>query len=595
MTKRETAAPVKRHGMNARTAYAHHYRGRRPVAARRATLFALSLSLVYAFVPPTAIGQNTTSAQTWARPSTRSRALRKHLTALMQHDAPRPDDTARRKHWANYHTCIANARFTLERYPYAVPIYLDLVERDLASARYARRVLAGDATDRIRVGQETEGYYAVNDDSFQPFLRYLPPSAKTNTAPMAMVVFLHGYFPSMNRVNWQYIPDTLREFARTEGICVVAPFGRSNTDYQGIGEQDVLRVIDAMQRRYRIDASRIFLAGVSMGGMGTWTMGARYPDRFAGLIPVCGRADYYFWHDVARQAVPSYKRRLIDAAFGHPLMSTLTNVPVFCLHGDADMLIPVREARHAVSIARQRGVAIRYVEIPGGSHWIFEDAFARPDVRRWITTQQRTNTATAPPRTTGLSASRIQQAFLDRFAFISASPGIASASDKRFAQAAADWQDYAKSSPRLYDEADIRSMANLRGNLFLFGEPEESPAIRAALRNGPITVTNGYYTVGRRRFPRAGHGLYVARPSPWRKGRTVVVQCGIPRGAALSFNHKYDFLPDFIVYSRRTDEDGANIALCAGFYDGTWSIDPARLYTRSRLSQTNAPRGAAHP
>jgi hypothetical protein len=62
------------------------------------------------------------------------------------------------------------------------------------------------------------------------------------------------------------------------------------------------------------------------------------------------------------------------------------------------------------------------------------------------------------------------------------------------------------------------------------------------------------------------------RKSPWNPEKLAVVQCGARWGGGLPRNHKYDMLPGYIVYTRETDEDGSNTALCAGFFDARWRM-----------------------
>lgn len=53
-------------------------------------------------------------------------------------------------------------------------------------------------------------------------------------------------------------------------------------------EQWVLALIEAAKRSFDIDTNRIYVAGHSMGGYGTWSMGCRHADRFAALAPCAG-------------------------------------------------------------------------------------------------------------------------------------------------------------------------------------------------------------------------------------------------------------------------------------------------------------------
>ena len=58
--------------------------------------------------------------------------------------------------------------------------------------------------------------------------------------------------------------------------------------YRGTAEKDVLDVMADVQHAYRIDATRIYLMGHSMGAYGTWSIAMNHPDLFAALGPISG-------------------------------------------------------------------------------------------------------------------------------------------------------------------------------------------------------------------------------------------------------------------------------------------------------------------
>lgn len=53
-------------------------------------------------------------------------------------------------------------------------------------------------------------------------------------------------------------------------------------------EEFVLELVDRAVRTFELDPGRIYLCGHSMGGYGTWTLGARHADRWAGLAASAG-------------------------------------------------------------------------------------------------------------------------------------------------------------------------------------------------------------------------------------------------------------------------------------------------------------------
>ncbi len=46
-----------------------------------------------------------------------------------------------------------------------------------------------------------------------------------------------------------------------------------------------------MEKQLPIDSNRVYITGLSMGGMGTWKAISKYPTLFAAAMPICGAAD----------------------------------------------------------------------------------------------------------------------------------------------------------------------------------------------------------------------------------------------------------------------------------------------------------------
>ena len=49
-----------------------------------------------------------------------------------------------------------------------------------------------------------------------------------------------------------------------------------------------MALIDHIVETHKIEESRIYLTGLSMGGFGTWQTAIEYPDRFAAIALICG-------------------------------------------------------------------------------------------------------------------------------------------------------------------------------------------------------------------------------------------------------------------------------------------------------------------
>jgi predicted peptidase len=112
-----------------------------------------------------------------------------------------------------------------------------------------------------------------------------------------------------------------------------------------LSEKDVMNVVEIVRKEFNVDEKRIYLIGHSMGGAGTWHLGSKYADTWAGLAPIA------------------------PAAFGQPTgLDKIKHIPVIVVQGDADNLVPVAGTRRWVDKLKELGVTYEYLEIPGGGH-----------------------------------------------------------------------------------------------------------------------------------------------------------------------------------------------------------------------------------
>lgn len=136
----------------------------------------------------------------------------------------------------------------------------------------------------------------------------------------------------------------------------------------------VCGIIDEVRDFCNIDDDRIYVAGYSMGGYGTWDMLSRHGSRFAAGIPICGGAD------------PSYAR-------------LLKRIPIRTFHGSADTCVPVKATRTIyAAIKREGGEEISYTEFEGCGHNIWNNVFADRDNIEWLYSQSRVERRLAAER-----------------------------------------------------------------------------------------------------------------------------------------------------------------------------------------------------
>ena len=264
-------------------------------------------------------------------------------------------------------------------------------KKELAEARGIIAALsAGKKPDTPRTGLIELAYLSDIDRSAQPYYLYIPETTELER-PVPLLLFLHGYIGDLDKVNWfdQTVSDSVKRLAEKSGGILLAPFARSNTDFLGIGERDVLHTIELVKRDYRIDADRVYLGGASMGGSGVWAIGAHYPHLFAALIPASGRTDYNLWHDIERGVLTPFKQFIVDRDYAVTMKPNFRNLPVFAFHGEDDWLVKPDQSRKMVQVLRERGFEALYHQFPRGDHWSCFDAFDNAGLVAWLRTKRR--------------------------------------------------------------------------------------------------------------------------------------------------------------------------------------------------------------
>jgi predicted peptidase len=114
-----------------------------------------------------------------------------------------------------------------------------------------------------------------------------------------------------------------------------------------------------------VDKSRIYITGLSMGGMGTFESVYRYPDLYAAALPICGGAD-----------VNSYDKRVRKTAF-------------WLFHGADDSVVDVNLSREMNNKLKALKVETKYSEYPGVNHNSWDNAFADPEFLKWMFAQKK--------------------------------------------------------------------------------------------------------------------------------------------------------------------------------------------------------------
>lgn len=127
----------------------------------------------------------------------------------------------------------------------------------------------------------------------------------------------------------------------------------------------VSQLMDSLYSSSSVDKKRIYIGGLSMGGMGTFDMLWRKPNFFAAAFPICGAGD-------STKAVVYGK-----------------NFPIWVFHGGDDPAVNVNNSRRMVAELKKAGANVKYSEYVGVKHDSWNNAFSEPDLLPWLFQQHR--------------------------------------------------------------------------------------------------------------------------------------------------------------------------------------------------------------
>ena len=125
------------------------------------------------------------------------------------------------------------------------------------------------------------------------------------------------------------------------------------------------QLMDSLAGLKTVNNKRIYIGGLSMGGMGTFELLWRKPGFFTAAFPICGG--------------------------GAPGTATIygKNFPIWIFHGAKDPVVDVNDSRKMVEALKAAGAKVRYAEYPEAGHDSWTNTFAEADLLPWLFSQQK--------------------------------------------------------------------------------------------------------------------------------------------------------------------------------------------------------------
>lgn len=218
------------------------------------------------------------------------------------------------------------------------------------------------------------------------FLEYLPQDYNNNNNDYPIVIFLHGIG---ERGTTSTDPATLLSSVQNVakvGLAKYVKYGAQypfiiispqlKTSYGTWPANYVMDVLNYVKRYLRIDESRIYITGLSLGGFGTWTTLGAYPQVFAAAVPICSGG----------------------SALTKACAIAAENIPLWGFHGTEDKVVSYTVTTKMINAVNactpQPSPLAKTTLFYGDDHIIWDRVYQQTDAIKWML--GFTNGGTAP-------------------------------------------------------------------------------------------------------------------------------------------------------------------------------------------------------
>lgn len=226
------------------------------------------------------------------------------------------------------------------------------------------------------------------------YLEYLPQGYSSNSNLYPLVISLHGIkergttstdpaalLSSVQKVAYVGLPKYVK-YGKQYPFILVSP--QLKDSYGTWPAAYIMDVINHVKKYLRIDPKRIYITGLSLGGLGVWTTIGAYPSVFAAAVPICPGGN----------------------ALSKACAIAADNVAVWGFHGDKDYIVSYTVTTNminAVNACTPKPSPLAKATIFAGmSHSIWDKVYNETTALNWMlsfTNGSTTSTTSNTPPT----------------------------------------------------------------------------------------------------------------------------------------------------------------------------------------------------
>ena len=196
------------------------------------------------------------------------------------------------------------------------------------------------------------------------YLLSLPQGYNNDTVTRwPLMIFLHGSGEAgsdIEKVKAHGPPELIGK-GKQFPMIVLSP--QSDVSW-GWDVEMLYKLLQNIKQRYRVNADKVYLTGLSMGGFGTFSLAMKYPDEFAAIAPVCGGGD----------SSQAWKLRQVAA---------------WVFHGAKDDVVPPGGSENMVTAAKRYNNDVHFTLYPNANHNSWDTTYNYDTLYNWLLSKSK--------------------------------------------------------------------------------------------------------------------------------------------------------------------------------------------------------------
>lgn len=249
-------------------------------------------------------------------------------------------------------------------------------------------IISGGVTSAQDLSYYHDKYFVEGNDTLKYRIMWPENYSRGNKFPL--IVFLHGAGERGSDNSKQLVHGAslfAREEIRKQYPAIVifpqCPVNDSWANYK-IGRDSSgnrtfniqpgkeatrsLQLVEKLIRHFKQEAKvnnkRIYIGGLSMGGMGTFEITRRNPKWFAAAFPICGATDASIADDVKK-------------------------ISWWIFHGAKDDVVPPHSSIAIAGELKKEKADVKFTLYPDANHNSWDPAFAEKDLLPWLFSKKK--------------------------------------------------------------------------------------------------------------------------------------------------------------------------------------------------------------